>query len=84
MGAAHAPGGTATTCAWRTELAQALAESKRSGTPVLVDIDPDPATASRYGSESMPTVLMLDGDGRVLRTEGFVPPSGVLRFIEGN
>ncbi len=110
----------ATTIAWRTELSQALAESKQSGKPVLVDfnavwcppclamkhdtwtdsaveqavsastvpllvdIDQDPATASRYGIEAIPTVLMLDGDGRVLRTAGFLPPSGVLRFIEGN
>ena len=29
----------ATTIAWRTELAQALAESKRSGKPVLVDFN---------------------------------------------
>jgi len=52
--------------------------------PLLVDIDQAPATASRDGIESMPTVLMLDGDGRVLRTEGFLPPSGVLRFVAGN
>ena len=117
----HAHGAApATTIAWRTDLSQALAESKRSGKPVLVDfnavwcppclamkhdtwtdggveravtestvplqvhIDQDPATASRYGVESIPTVLMLDGDGRVLRSEGFLPPSGVLRFVAGN
>ncbi len=110
----------ATTIAWRTDLTQALAESKRTGKPVLVDfnavwcppclamkhdtwtdagveravtqstvpllvdIDQDPATASRYGIEAIPTVLMLDGDGRVLRTAGFLPPSGVLRFVAGN
>jgi len=48
--------------------------------PLQVDIDQDPATASRYGIESMPTVLR----GRVLRTEGVLPPSGVLRFVAGN
>ncbi len=110
----------ATTIAWRTDLLQALAESKQRGKPVLVDfnavwcppclamkhdtwtdhtveravsdatvpllvdIDQDQATASRYGIESIPTVLLLDSDGRVLRTAGFLPPSGVLRFLQDN
>ena len=52
--------------------------------PLLGYIDQAPATASRDGIESMPTVLMLDGDGRVLRSEGYLPPSGVLRFVAGN
>ena len=52
--------------------------------PVLIDIDADPATASRFGIEAIPAVLMLDGNGRVLRTEGFLPASGVIRFLAGN
>jgi thiol:disulfide interchange protein len=54
-----------------------------SAVPLLVDIDKDPATASRYGIESIPTVVLLDGNGQVLRTAGFLPPSGVLRFLKG-
>lgn len=109
----------ASSIAWRTDLAAALAEAQRSGKPLLVDfsavwcppciamkhdtwtdprveravaaaavpvhvdIDREPATASRYGIESIPTVVLLNGDGQVLRTAGFLPPSGVLRFLKG-
>jgi thiol:disulfide interchange protein len=105
---------------WRTDLASALAESKQTGKPVLVDfsagwcppclamkhdtwtdarvaravaastvpllidVDRDPATASRYGVEGIPTVLMLSADGQVLKTAGFLPASGVLRFLGGD
>ena len=53
-----------------------------STVPLLMDIDKDPATASRYGIESIPTVVLLDGNGQVLRTAGFLPPSGVLGFLK--
>ena len=63
------------------EVARAVSAST---IPVLIDIDADPATASRFGIEAIPAVLMLDGNGRVLRTEGFLPASGVIRFLAGN
>lgn len=105
---------------WRTNYQDALAESARTGRPVLVDfsaswcppclamkhdtwtdpevaravtaafvplmvdIDHDPATASHYGVEAIPTVLLLNGQGAVLRQAGFLPASGVLRFIRGD
>ncbi len=55
-----------------------------STVPLLVDIDRDPATASRYGIEAVPTVLLLDGNGTVIRRAGFLPASGVLRFLDGD
>lgn len=49
--------------------------------PLSVDIDRDPATSARYEIESIPAVLLLDADGRVIRRAGFLPASGVLRFM---
>lgn len=105
---------------WRTDYRAALAESNRTGRPVLVDfsaswcppclamkhdtwtdpdvaravssavvplmidVDHDPATASHYGVEAIPTVLLVNGQGAVLRQAGFLPASGVLRFIKGD
>lgn len=105
---------------WRTDYREALAESVRTGRPVLVDfsaswcppciamkhdtwtdpevaravvagfvplmvdIDLDPATASHYGVEAIPTILLVNGGGAVVRRAGFLPASGMMRFIHGN
>jgi thiol:disulfide interchange protein len=50
--------------------------------PLLIDIDQDGAVAQRYGVEAIPSVLMLDGDGRVLRRANFLSASGLVRFLE--
>jgi thioredoxin-like negative regulator of GroEL len=50
--------------------------------PLLIDIDQHGAVADRYGVEAIPTVLMLDGDGRVLRRANFLSASGLVRFLE--
>lgn len=110
----------ASTIPWLTDYAAALAESERSGRPVLVDfsaswcppciamkhdtwtdprvsravtlsfvpllvdVDRDPATSSRFEIEAIPTILLLDAKGQVLRRAGFLPASGMLRFIRGD
>jgi thiol:disulfide interchange protein len=51
--------------------------------PVLVDADNDTVLASRYQVSSIPTILLLDADGRVVkRNNGFLPRSGMLRFLD--
>jgi thiol:disulfide interchange protein len=50
--------------------------------PVLVDADRDTVLADRYQVSSIPTILLLDADGRVVkRHNGFLPRSGMLRFL---
>lgn len=50
--------------------------------PVMVDADRDNGLSARYRVESIPAVLMLDADGRVVkRNDGFLPRSGMLRFL---
>jgi thioredoxin-like negative regulator of GroEL len=51
--------------------------------PVLVDADNDTVLASRYQVSSIPTILLLDADGRLVkRNNGFLPRSGMLRFLD--
>ncbi|MGE3473207.1 MAG: thioredoxin family protein [Vicinamibacterales bacterium] len=105
---------------WRTDYRAALAESARSGRPVLVDfsaswcppciamkhdtwtaadvasrvnasfiplmvdVDHDPATSSHFGIEAIPTILLVDARGEVIRRAGFLPASGMLRFLDGD
>ena len=52
--------------------------------PLLVDIDHDPATASHYDIEGIPTILVVDASGSVLRRAGFLPASGMRRFMRGD
>ncbi|MFN7913933.1 MAG: thioredoxin family protein [Vicinamibacterales bacterium] len=52
--------------------------------PLMVDVDHDPATASHYGIEAIPTILLVNDQGRVLRQAGFLPASGMMRFIHDN
>jgi thiol:disulfide interchange protein len=50
--------------------------------PVLVDADLDTVLGARYQVSSIPTLLLLDADGRVLkRNDGYLPRSGMLRFL---
>jgi uncharacterized protein YyaL (SSP411 family) len=49
--------------------------------PVLVDVDQDPRTAERFGVEGVPTILVLDADGRVLQQASYLPKSGLLRLL---
>lgn len=49
--------------------------------PVLVDVDRQTELANRFGVDSIPTVLVLDGQGHALRRAGFLPAPGMLRFL---
>jgi thioredoxin 2 len=53
----------------------------RGTIPLLVDIDQQPTVAARYDVNAIPTVLLLDASGQVIRRAGFLPASGVLRFL---
>lgn len=53
--------------------------------PVLVDVD-DPkavAAAARYRIEGIPAVLVVDGDGRMLRRGGFMSAGQAISFLGG-
>jgi|SRR5579859_3522635 len=104
---------------WRTNLSDALAESKKTGKPVLADFSaswcppcqemkhsswPDAKVeeavktnyipvlldmdkpqsegpAQRYKVEYIPTVLILDAEGNVVRNGGFMQASELLGFL---
>jgi thiol:disulfide interchange protein len=64
----------------RADVARAV---NAAAVPVLVDADRDAVLGARYGVSAIPTVLLLDADGRVLkRHDGYLPRSGVLRLLE--
>jgi thiol:disulfide interchange protein len=51
--------------------------------PVLVDVD-DPANAAvaqRYGIRAIPTIIVADAKGNVLRQDNFMTKSGILKFL---
>jgi protein disulfide-isomerase len=117
--AAEAPASAVT---WRTGFDAALAESARTGKPVLVDFtaswcppckvmkhevwpdaqvaraaneqyvpllvdvdDPQNAeVAQRYGIRGIPTVLVLDAEGKVLRTGAYMSKGDMLDFLKPN
>jgi thioredoxin-like negative regulator of GroEL len=52
--------------------------------PLLVDADRDTVLAARYQVSAIPTVLLLDAGGRVVRrSDGYLSRSGMLRFLAG-
>ena len=55
----------------------------RAYVPVLIDADHDDVVSPRYGVSGIPTVLVLDADGRVLRRANYLSRSGMLRFLDG-
>ena len=64
----------------RADVARAVTAA---AVPVLVDADRDTVLGARYGVSAIPTVLVLDADGLVLkRHDGYLPRSGVLRLLE--
>lgn len=49
--------------------------------PVLIDTDRDGATTARYGIEGIPTVLVLDAAGTVLRRGAPLTAGGMVSFL---
>lgn len=50
--------------------------------PLMIDVDRDEQTAARYEVSAIPTILVLDPGGRVVRSAGYLPVSGLLRFLQ--
>ncbi len=53
----------------------------QSYVPVLIDVDTDQATAGRFGVDSIPTILVLDAAGTVVRRGGYLSASGLLNLL---
>jgi thiol:disulfide interchange protein len=51
--------------------------------PLIVDVDREPALSDQFHVDTIPAVLVINGDGRVIRRAGFLPASGMLRFMNG-
>lgn len=64
---------------WPDEAVRALVA--QSYVPVLVDPDRDADASARYEIDAIPAVLILDGTGRVVARAGYLPASGMRRFL---
>jgi len=53
----------------------------RSYIPVLIDVDTDTTVGERYGVRGIPTVLVLDAAGQVVRRGDFLNASGMVKFL---
>ena len=49
--------------------------------PVLIDVDNDSMVGERYGVRGIPTVLVLDAAGDVVRRDSFLNASGMVKFL---
>lgn len=49
--------------------------------PVLIDPDCDATASDRYGIDAIPAVLILDGSGQIVARAGYLPASGMRRFL---
>lgn len=54
----------------------------RSYIPVLIDVDTDTSVSERYGVRGIPTILVLDANGQVMRRGSFFNASGMVEFLE--
>ncbi len=50
--------------------------------PLQVDADTDTHVQARYGVRAIPTLLVIDARGTVLRRATYLPTSGMLRFLQ--
>lgn len=53
----------------------------QSYVPVLIDVDRNDTVPERYGVRGIPTVLVLDDQGRVVRRANFLSAQGMVRFL---
>jgi thiol:disulfide interchange protein len=53
----------------------------QSYVPLLIDVDRDRTVADRYGIHGIPTILVLDAKGQVIRRGGFLSAPGMVRFL---
>lgn len=51
--------------------------------PLLVDVDRLPDVATQYGVSGIPSVMVLDEDGRVLRRASYLGANAMARFLAG-
>lgn len=59
-----------------------VARAVREGyVPLLIDMDRDSSTAERYGVRAIPTIMVLDTEGQVVRRATFLSKGGMLRFL---
>lgn len=121
----HAPGSTdsapVTAVAWKTDFEAALAESAKTGKPILldftaswcppcivmkkevwpapevgqavneqsipllldVDLPQNKALAARYGVSAIPTIILVDAKGEVLRSGGYMTAPEMIDFVSG-
>ena len=57
---------------------------KRSYIPLLIDVDRNGEVADRYGVGGIPTVLVLDAEGRVLRRATFLTARAMVDFLDAS
>jgi thioredoxin-like negative regulator of GroEL len=50
--------------------------------PLLVDVDRHGEVADRYGVRGIPTVMVIDGEGRVVRRATFLTASAMIDFLK--
>lgn len=61
---------------------KAVVTQSKKFVPVLVDVDKQPSLAKKYNVEAIPTVLFLDGKGKVLtRSVGYVDKTAFLKLM---
>ncbi len=64
--------------------AKVVASVNAAFVPVTVDVDTDNGLSDRYDVPAIPAVLVLDGNGRVVRRhDGYLPLDGMLQFLAG-
>lgn len=59
----------------------AVERAMLSFVPVLVDVDSNQAVAERYGVQGIPTILVLDSTGRVVRRASYLSAAALVRFL---
>jgi thiol:disulfide interchange protein len=60
------------------EVARAIADGY---VPLLIDTDKNGVVPERYGVTGIPTILVLDDTGTVLRESAFLSASGMVEFL---